>query len=892
MAQTSLQCFCCWGLSLDSKSAKAIALIIALATPLLASAPALASDNPMPPRAELESNIPLNHPGTLAQNSSISGFEKFSVGVNIGKVNVVPGTLVRGKTDGSRAIDLPKWLLSYQDVIEGLKFRVKTLPDGQVEIRTPNLVTRIDPKKLQTDPDLGLVFSIEDLGHLFGIKAEFDIAEYAIKLTVPWTGQEPGWAEAQAAEAPIILAGLPRIKHPDNAITSIQQHISIASGTNTSTTVQGDIALIGSVGGYSGYLQINQPNLLTPATWNLSQFQLAKATETQDWTIGSQSPFWRSQGNGGYWGVTTVYREGFRAPAPAGGAINLPQRLQSIEFGNTIIGKALPGTLVRLTQGFSDNALAEVLVDANGQYRFENVKGSSYRLLLYPNGQLTQLPEKRNVSFNQVFGQIPPGTAVTLLSGGVEQQPDSSSFWGSISGVRGGVARRWGISEDLTLGAGVIYDHGLQGLGEVFWRPSFAPIQVSLSTLMGSSIDLSSTINYQPSPALTVNLSIDRLSTKARAYWQIAPAFGLTATYDPQDVGALEAQYTSSSRDSYTFASASFDTMKRLRWYLKQRWGLFQIGNQGNEQKIALETSYDFSPDISTDGGSSVVLNYELNNLQSATPTAWKTLGWRYLSPARTSEGTNAWEAELGYGFGSLNQGMFVSAGVAVLPGLMLRGSYQAATPNGSSALRLDLVSNLNLSNGLQLGEQKNDALRSQGGILLKPFFDHNANGKRDSGEKSYVEDLDLLMSINNRSINSLRPIAEIGGVSVRILPGSHRIDFDPAGFPSDWQADREAVAVDVAAGAYTTVSLPLIRSYVRSGTVMNADNKPLEGAKVEAIGLDRQLRIFSITNAQGLFTLQGLRVGKYRVEINGQPIRSIEILPTAVGQNTLNFQL
>ena len=892
MAQSPPQwCSIYWGLSLNSRGAKAIIIAIALAAPLLANVPVLANDNPAPTSTESQFHTPPNHPDTLAQNTSSSGFEKFSVGVNIGKVNVISGTLVRGKTDGSRAIDLPKWLLSYQDVIEGLKFRVKTLPDGQVEIRTPNLVTRIDLKKLQTDPDLGLVLSIDDLNRLFGIKAEFDIAEYAIKLTVPWTGQEPGWDEAAATEAPVVLDGLPRIRRPDNAITSIQQHTSISSGTKTLTTVQGDIAAIGSVGGYSGYLQINQPNLLAPRTWNLSQLQLAKATENQDWTIGSQSPFWRSPGNGEYWGVTTVQREGFRAPTPTGGAINLPQRLQSIEFGNTILGKALPGTLVRLTQGFSNNALAEVLVDATGQYRFENVKGSSYRLLLYPDGQLTRLPEKRNVSFNQVFGQIPQGTAVTLLSAGVERQTTVNSFWGSISGVRGGIARRWGMSEDLTMGAGVVYDHGLQGLGELFWRPRFAPLQVSLSALVGSSIDLSSTINYQPSPSLNVNLSIDRLSTKARAYWQIAPSFGLTATYDPQDVGAVEAQYTSSSRDSYTFASANFDTMRRLRWYLKQRWGLFQFSNQGNEQKIAIETSYDLAPDISSDGGSSIVLNYELNNLQSATPTTWKTLSWRYLSPARTSEGTNAWEAEIGYGMGSLNQGIFASAGIAVLPGLMLRGSYQAATSNGSSALRLDLVSSLNLSNGIQLGEQKIDALRSQGGILVKPFFDHNANGKRDPGEKSYVEDLDLLININNRSINSLRPTAEIDGVSVRIVPGSHRIDFDPAGFPADWQTDREAVAVDVAPGAYTTVLLPLIRSYARSGIVTDAENKPMEGAKIEAIGIDRQLRIFSITNVQGLFTLQGLRVGRYRVEVNGKPVRSIEILPTS-GQETLNFKL
>jgi hypothetical protein len=89
--------------------------------------------------------------------------------------------------------------------------------------------------------------------------------------------------------------------------------------------------------------------------------------------------------------------------------------------------------------------------------------------------------------------------------------------------------------------------------------------------------------------------------------------------------------------------------MKRLRWHLKQSEGLFEVKNQDNEQKTAIETSYDFAPYISSDGGNSFVLNYELNNLQSATLTAWKTIGWRYLSPTSTSEGTNTWEAELGY---------------------------------------------------------------------------------------------------------------------------------------------------------------------------------------------------------------------------------------------------
>jgi hypothetical protein len=828
----------------------------------------------------------------LAQIQPNPKFEKFSVGVNIGKVNVLAGTSVLGKTDGSRAIDLPRWLLSYQDLVEGLKLKVKTLPDGQLEIRTPSLVTRIDPKQLQIDPDLGLVLSIDDLSRLFGIKAEFDIVEYAINLTVPWQGQSQSENSQESVEAPINFDGLPRINHPEVALSSIQQLTTLVGGAASPTSAQGELAAIGSFWNYSGYIKVNQPNLLAPQTWNLNQLQFAKQTDFRDWMLGSQAPFWRSQGSGDYWGITTVSRDGFRATPPSGGEVNLQQRLQSPDFGNTIIGEAPLGTLVRLTEGFRDISIAEVLVDASGQYRFENLKGSNYRLLLYPKGQLNVLPEVRNASFSQVFGQIPKGTSATLLSGGIGRQLDGSNFWGRVSDVRGGVARRWGISDDLTVGLGAIYDRSFQGLGELFWRPHAVPMRISLSTLMGNAFDFSSTIDYQPTSNLNVNLSIDRLSTRLRTNWQLANKLSLTATYDPKDVGNLVAQYSSSNRDSYTFASASFDTAQRLRWYLQQRWGVFQLSNQGSEQRTIVEASYDFAPNVSISGGSSIVASYELSNLQSPAHNALTNLVWRYRSPAIASDGANLWETELGYGIGSLNQGVFASAGMTVLPGLMLRGSYQGAAQNGASAFRLELVSNLNLSSGVHLGDRQIDTLRTHGGMILQPFFDRNANGNRDSGEESHVEDLDLLVSINQRPIQTFRPDLVVDGISVRVMPGNYRIDFDPAGFPSEWQTDKDAVAVDVAAGAYTIVPIPLIRSFTRSGIATTTLGKTIDSARIEAIRTDRQFRVLSISNSQGLFTLQGLRVGKYRLEINGKQVDSIEISPTSPSQATLNLNL
>jgi hypothetical protein len=66
-------------------------------------------------------------------------------------------------------------------------------------------------------------------------------------------------------------------------------------------------------------------------------------------------------------------------------------------------------------------------------------------------------------------------------------------------------------------------------------------------------------------------------------------------------------------------------------------------------------------------------------------------------------------------------------------------------------------------------------------------------------------------------------------------------------------------------------VPIPLIRSFTRSGIATTTLGKTIESARIEAIRTDRQFRVLSISNSHGLFTLQGLRVGKYRLEINGK---------------------
>ena len=126
--------------------------------------------------------------------------------------------------------------------------------------------------------------------------------------------------------------------------------------------------------------------------------------------------------------------------------------MQASQIGRTITGIAQPGTLVRLTEAFGDRVIGEVLVDSSGTYRFENVKsdnqyfGSSYRVLLYPEGRLTAQPEIREATYSVVPGQLPAGSSALVFSGGLRRDFQNQNVLGSFSEFRGGIAQRWVIS--------------------------------------------------------------------------------------------------------------------------------------------------------------------------------------------------------------------------------------------------------------------------------------------------------------------------------------------------------------------------------------------------------------------------------------------------------------
>ena len=825
------------------------------------------------------------------------GFIVFPVGLNVNKRNIVSGLLIRGQEDGSAAINFDQWFLPYDALVRALKLTTKVLPDNQIELSSSVQTVRINPSKLQTDPQLGLVFSVAQVQELFQVEVEFDIIEYAIQITAPWLNQRN---PTRPQRIPIQTEGLPRIAANGFSLAAVEQRIDANSRQTLSPSYRGNLTAVGSIFGGSWLIRANQPDFFDRGTWRLAEVQYQRQTDASDYILGSQPPFWRSQSAGDYWGFTTIQRQGFIPKLQLYGENNPNQRLQAAQMSRTISGEAEPGTLVRLVQGLSNQIIGEVLVDSSGIYRFENIEfdpqgvGGYYRVFLYPQANLTEQPEIRDATFSNVPGRIPAGTTALIASGGWRRQLSAvdSGILGDFNDFQGGVLGRWGVSNSLTVGVGAVYDESLRGLGEVFFQPEGFPLKVAVSALSGteeSDWDINADILYEPSRNFTARFTRDRFSDRLNLSWQVSPGFTLLGSTDSRNGTAGGVQFAFSSKNAFTFARVTFDSESRLRWNLWQRLHQFELRSIGNEVNTQSELRYNFGRN-NFDKGHSLGLGFDTYNQSQNDHLT--TLSWRYRSHQQSQNGLPLWDAELGYGVGSRGSGLIASVGTTLIPGLQLRGRYQGiSATSDESSFSVQLVSSLNLQRGLTAGDARTNYFRTQGGVMIQAFFDHNQNGQKDPGEKGFSDP--NLAILNSQLVSTLRPDIKDDRIMMRLPPGTYRLDLDPAGFPVDWQAPETAYAVDVVAGSYTPVDVPLIPSYTRSGIVTDAAGRAIAGARVEAIHTDSGKRMFSVTNAAGVYYLESLTQGTYQLNVNGKSVDPLTLILTRTSEpfQELNLQ-
>jgi hypothetical protein len=784
---------------------------------------------------------------------------------------------VSGEIDKQKQpVNLERWLMPFDATLKLLAIDQIKLPNGEIELTSPYLLVRINPLQLRSHPQLGRVIALGDLQKLPGIKIEIDKSKTALQFTYTLPKNPPKPVQISPK---VSLDGLVTIDPPTANLSAINERINLSGSANNQLNTQGEFKAVGTIVGSSWYLRVEQPQLANLLTWGLSEAVVINQSANTDWISGSQSPFWRRQGNptGAYWGVTTIQRQGFAPPTSLSGGDFVPnERLQSSRLGRTVIGQAQPGTVVRLIRGFSNEVVGQILVDSSGVFRFEHVVvskegefGSGYRLLLYPQGQLSADPQVRDVVFTTVPGQLPVGAGALIASVGANYNRNPTEFIGKLDGLQGGAAYRRGISESVTVGAGIIADPiAVRGLGEVFLQPTGVPVKASISAVTGDRWDIVSSVNYQPSSSFNANFSSDKLSSRADVNWQLSPKFTATSRYDSLSGVAIGGNYNFSlAPNSNSTIQGTYDSKSFLRWSANHQQNNWQLGLQGNEISLNSEVSYRFP----AGGGNShnLVANYQ--STATDAPTAFGQLIWRYQSPSIQSD--------LGYGWSKFGQGINAGIGVSFAPGLQLMGRYQGISAfTDRQNFSLELQSTLDFQGSRETANVRVEDLRTRGGIIIQPFFDRNRNGSQDLGEESYWHS--ELITLDNKPLNPSQTNKLADRVEVRAAPGSYRIDLHSAYLPPHWRSSMvstdgkplNSVRVNVALGGYTTISIPLLPIYTVTGIVFDSAAKPLPNVEVTAIDLaNSNLRKSITSKADGSYEFVDLTPGTYQISTPGQ---------------------
>nr|WP_317266579.1 carboxypeptidase-like regulatory domain-containing protein [Arthrospira sp. SH-MAG29] len=835
-------------------------------------------------------------------------FTIFIIGLNAGRRNVKTGVFVRGAATDSEVINFGDWLIPYDEVLQVLQFTSTVISDNEVELRSPFKIVRINLDEIRNDPELGLVLSVQDIQDLFDIKSEFSFREYAIIFDVPEVRRG---RRASRERPPVIVEGLPEISPPNFNIGMVEQRINLTKNQGFDLNNTGRLSAVGTVLDSSWFLRLNQGDITDSQTWRLSEFQIIRQTESSDYFLGSQRRFWRDQRTGGdFWGFTTIQRRGYSPSSLLGsGAANPSQRLQPEQVTATVTGNAEPGTLAQLVSSrYRGEVIAEQFVDNSGFYRFNNVPvgrqvGRNYYVLLYPGGSLISEPKIEEARFTILPEQLPQGASALVISGGLQRRFNrGDDFWGEFTEFNAGVSQRWGITEDLTVGLGGIYDSSTRGLAEVFYQPKGTPLRVGVSGFLGDDVNITTDIVWDSRQFYaTFNSDFDR--TWYSLNWRLLRGLTLFGSGDLDTSSSLGLQYFRGRRNFSTNIRVSVDTDETLNWHLNQRLGDFYLFHRGFN--IPLGSTNSGSRDSRTnsslsyrwDANNSIFLNYDTINTTRSSQSGDNLLTayWSYRSPVRTAFGELLWQFELGYGVGSQGHGLYSTLGTTIIPGVLLQARYEGVSlTSDQNRLSLQLVSSLGLQQGISPGHRRIDRMRQQGGLLVQPFYDLNNNGKLDAGEEIYADSSEFLI-IDNELVRPTQMIWHYGRFLVHLNPGMYRVDLDPAGFPPDFQPLETAFAVQVVEGSYTPILIPLAASYTIAGVITNAEGEPILGARVEAFDNDGRSASLSITNAAGVYYLEQLRPGTYQLKVNGrsqvQP-NTITIDENSETLEELNIQL
>lgn len=176
-----------------------------------------------------------------------------------------------------------------------------------------------------------------------------------------------------------------------------------------------------------------------------------------------------------------------------------------------------------------------------------------------------------------------------------------------------------------------------------------------------------------------------------------------------------------------------------------------------------------------------------------------------------------------------------------------------------------------------------------RGGILLSPFLDLNANGRRDENEPG-VRGLKFRMTSGRAYRNEEGNLIRVTGLEPYI---NHPIELDDHGLGNiAWQIKHKKMSVAVEPNSFKLVEIPVAVLGEVSGMVyLNQHNeqKGLATLRINFYDSSSKLVAYTISESDGFFDFLGLPAGVYTAKIDPVQLEKLQLQPS---QTSLSFSM
>jgi hypothetical protein len=275
---------------------------------------------------------------------------------------------------------------------------------------------------------------------------------------------------------------------------------------------------------------------------------------------------------------------------------------------------------------------------------------------------------------------LPAGDYVLTVSGGGKQNLIANEKSpAEFEEFRGGVAFHRGVSPNVTMGVGFVYENLLEGFSQFTFGNDRFPLKTTVSLLTGQEgLGFYSHVAFKPANNFIVNYYQDTSKHQFDLNWRMIPGLNFIARGNSKQDSMTTGLKIAINNELFSlFAKAELDN-NNWKWNLDSTLGIFQLIYASNQFKRNSEISLNLLKFESFGFQCALFLKHEISNAKERdTEQSFVAWGGKLHSDEKLGRNKYRWAIELGYGSGVHGQGAIASVSTVLPSNLRLKLIYE-----------------------------------------------------------------------------------------------------------------------------------------------------------------------------------------------------------------------